>query len=132
MIRLRDCDVGEPAIVDDEFITRESDVSAQPSGTESPNERICVCVLRIMVVMESVVDVPALTQSWEIPHPSCYAHLQYSPEVNGGRSCVRKRPYSMKSISQFQHTGRILPRLSGAQTLFESRRPSDYMVRSIM
>jgi hypothetical protein len=32
MIRLRDCDVGEPAIVDDEFITRES-IGTQPAGT---------------------------------------------------------------------------------------------------
>lgn len=56
MIRLRDCDVAEPAIVDDEFITRES-IGTQPAGTESRMNAF-VSVLRIMTVMESVVDVP--------------------------------------------------------------------------
>lgn len=56
MIRLRDCDVGEPAVVDDEFITRDS-IGTQPAGTESRMSAF-VSVLRIMTVMEAVVDIP--------------------------------------------------------------------------
>jgi hypothetical protein len=55
MIRLRDCDVSEPALVDDEFITRES-IGTPPPGTESRMSAF-VCVLRIMVVLEGVIDV---------------------------------------------------------------------------
>ncbi|KAG6888591.1 hypothetical protein C0995_007110 [Termitomyces sp. Mi166 len=56
LLRLRDCDVSEPAPVDDEFITRDG-VGMPPPGTEC---RILafICSLRIMVVMESVLDVP--------------------------------------------------------------------------
>ena len=56
MIRLRDCNVGEPAPIDDEFITREG-LGIPPLGTESRMSAF-VRVLRILVVMESVVDVP--------------------------------------------------------------------------
>lgn len=56
MIRLRDCDIGEPAVVDDEFITREGMLS-QPTGTESRMSAF-VAAIRIMVVMESVLDIP--------------------------------------------------------------------------
>jgi Fungal specific transcription factor domain len=56
MIRLKDCDVGEPSPVDDEFITREG-VSVPPPGTECRMSAF-VCALRILVVMESVVDIP--------------------------------------------------------------------------
>ncbi|KAH7890582.1 fungal-specific transcription factor domain-containing protein [Phlebopus sp. FC_14] len=56
MIRLRDCDIGEPTIVDDEFITRDGMLS-QPVGTESRMSAF-VASLRIMVVMESVLDIP--------------------------------------------------------------------------
>jgi hypothetical protein len=56
MIRLRDCDVAEPAIVDDEYITGES-LGTQPPGTESRMSAF-VCLLRIMIVLESVVDIP--------------------------------------------------------------------------
>ena len=56
MIRLKDCDVGEPAPVDDEFISREA-ISVPPPGTECRMNAF-VCSLRILVVMESVVDVP--------------------------------------------------------------------------
>lgn len=56
MIRLRDCDLGEPAIVDDEYITREG-VGIQPSNVESRMSAFVICV-RIFVVMESVLDVP--------------------------------------------------------------------------
>ena len=56
MIRLRDCDIGEPAIVDDEFVTRDC-MLPQPTGTESRMSAF-VAAIRIMVVMESVLDIP--------------------------------------------------------------------------
>lgn len=56
MIRLRDCDIGEPTIVDDEFVTRDG-MLAQPTGTESRMSAFVIAI-RIMVVMESVVDIP--------------------------------------------------------------------------
>ncbi|KZT06707.1 uncharacterized protein LAESUDRAFT_759201 [Laetiporus sulphureus 93-53] len=56
MIRLRDCDVGEPAIVDDECITRDG-VGVQPAETESRMSAFVSCV-RTFVVLESVVDIP--------------------------------------------------------------------------
>lgn len=56
LIRLRDCDIGEPAVVDDEFVTREGMLS-QPTGTESRMSAF-VATIRIMVVMESVLDIP--------------------------------------------------------------------------
>ncbi|EIW75503.1 hypothetical protein CONPUDRAFT_139989 [Coniophora puteana RWD-64-598 SS2] len=57
MIRLRDCDIEEPTIVDDEFITDEG-MRPQAPGTESRMSAF-VAALRIMVVMESVLDIPA-------------------------------------------------------------------------
>ncbi|KAF9223071.1 hypothetical protein BS17DRAFT_782325 [Gyrodon lividus] len=56
MIRLRDCDIREPTIVDDEFITHDGMLS-QPIGTESRLSAFIASV-RIMVVMESVLDIP--------------------------------------------------------------------------
>jgi hypothetical protein len=56
LIRLRDCDVSEPAPVDDEFITRDG-VGAPPPGTDCRLNAF-ICSLRIMVVLESVLDVP--------------------------------------------------------------------------
>ncbi|KAI0655064.1 fungal-specific transcription factor domain-containing protein [Cubamyces menziesii] len=56
MLRLRDCDVGEPAIVDDEFITRDG-VGMQPQETESRMNAFIDCV-RLFIVLESVIDVP--------------------------------------------------------------------------
>ena len=56
MIRLRDCDIAEPSVVDDEHITREN-LGTQPPGTESRMSAF-VCLLRIIIVLESVVDVP--------------------------------------------------------------------------
>ncbi|KAG6909761.1 hypothetical protein DXG01_015477 [Tephrocybe rancida] len=56
LLRLRDCDVSEPAAVDDEFITRDN-VGAPPPGTECRLSAF-ICSLRIMVVLESVLDVP--------------------------------------------------------------------------
>ena len=56
LVRLRDCDVSEPAAVDDEFITHDS-VGPQP--TETPSRMgAFICVLRLLVVLESVLDTP--------------------------------------------------------------------------
>ncbi len=56
LVRLRDCDVSEPAAVDDEFITRDI-IGLQP--TETPSRMgAFICVLRLLVVLESVLDAP--------------------------------------------------------------------------
>jgi len=60
MIRLRDCDVGEPAPVDDEFITRDGLTVPSP-GTESRMSAF-ICSLRILTVLESVLDFPPARQ----------------------------------------------------------------------
>ena len=56
MIRIKDCDVDEPAAVDDEFITRDG-IGTQPPGTASRMSAF-MCVIRVFVVLESVLDVP--------------------------------------------------------------------------
>ena len=61
LLRLRDCDVAEPSPVDDEFITREG-VGIPPPGTECRLSAF-VFSLRIMVVLEAVLDVPPGRQS---------------------------------------------------------------------
>ncbi|KAF9481770.1 hypothetical protein BDN70DRAFT_875903 [Pholiota conissans] len=61
MLRLRDCDVSEPSPVDDEFITREA-VGVPPPGTECRLSAFIVS-LRIMVVLEAVLDVPPARQA---------------------------------------------------------------------
>lgn len=63
MIRLRDCDVSEPAMVDDEYITRES-LGAQPVGHESRMGAF-LRYLRMMIVLESVMDIPPTTRDNE-------------------------------------------------------------------
>jgi hypothetical protein len=55
LLRLRDCDVPEPASVDDEFIKHDT-LGTQPPGTESRMSAF-VCFLRIIVVLEGVLDV---------------------------------------------------------------------------
>lgn len=60
-LRLRDCDVAEPSPVDDEFITRDS-IGTPPPGSECRLSAFIVS-LRIMVVLESVLDVPPARQS---------------------------------------------------------------------
>ncbi|KAK7052056.1 putative transcriptional regulatory protein C3C7.04 [Favolaschia claudopus] len=58
MLRLRDCDVGEPAPVDDEYITHEGiGAPVLPPGTECRMAAFVV-TLRIYTVLESVLDVP--------------------------------------------------------------------------
>ena len=56
MIRLRDTDIGEPVVVDDEYITQDG-VLSQPAGAESRMSAFIASV-RFMVVMESVLDIP--------------------------------------------------------------------------
>jgi len=61
LLRLRDCDVAEPSPVDDEFITREA-IGTPPPGTSCRLAAFIVS-LRIMVVLEAVLDVPPARQS---------------------------------------------------------------------
>lgn len=56
MIRLRDCDVGEPAMVDDELITRDG-IGIQPAEHHSRMAAF-VNLLRVYVVLESILDGP--------------------------------------------------------------------------
>ena len=56
LLRLRDCDVAEPTPVDDEFIAREG-LAIPPPGKECRLSAFVVS-LRIMVVLEAVLDVP--------------------------------------------------------------------------
>lgn len=56
MIRLRDCDVGEPAIVDDEYVTHDG-IAHQPSEHQCRMSAFVSCV-RVFVVLESVLDGP--------------------------------------------------------------------------
>lgn len=58
MIRMRDCDVGEPVAVDDEFITHEV-IGEQPSGIASRIE-VFMAVVKVFVVLESVLNRMAL------------------------------------------------------------------------
>ncbi|KAI6040737.1 fungal-specific transcription factor domain-containing protein [Pisolithus marmoratus] len=56
MIRVRECDIGEPTVTDDEFITRDG-ILSQPAGTESRMSAFTT-IIRIMIVLESVLDIP--------------------------------------------------------------------------
>jgi len=56
LVRLRDCDVSEPAAVDDEYITRDT-IGLQPIETPSRMGAF-ICVIRLLVVLESVLDAP--------------------------------------------------------------------------
>lgn len=58
MIRMRDCDVGEPVAVDDEYITHEG-IGEQPAGTPSRIE-VFMAVVKVFVVLESVLNCTAL------------------------------------------------------------------------
>jgi hypothetical protein len=78
ILRLRDCDVGEPAAVDDEYITREA-IGVPPSGTECRMSAFIIA-LRIMVVLESVLDAPPARSSDE---PPCFL-LRAMNVLHGG------------------------------------------------
>ncbi|KDQ51837.1 hypothetical protein JAAARDRAFT_40663 [Jaapia argillacea MUCL 33604] len=56
MIRLRDCDLTAPVIVDDEYISSEG-IGAQPPDRESRMSAF-VSVIRMFIVLESVLDTP--------------------------------------------------------------------------
>lgn len=62
MIRLRDCDVPEPELVDDDYITRDA-LGTQPPGKPSLMTAF-VATNRLYVVIEAVLDVHP------IPRPS--------------------------------------------------------------
>ncbi|KAF4609485.1 hypothetical protein D9613_012329 [Agrocybe pediades] len=79
MLRLRDCDVPEPSPIDDEFITREA-VGVPPPGTECRLSAFIVS-LRIMVVLEAVLDVPPARQSED----SSSFLLRATNVLSGGR-----------------------------------------------
>ncbi|KAK7062689.1 hypothetical protein VNI00_000177 [Paramarasmius palmivorus] len=83
IIRLKDCDVSEPAPVDDEFITKEA-VGIPPPGTECRMNAF-VYSLRIMMVLESVLDVP-------IPRPAS------SPFMRRGFSELREEEALLDEI----------------------------------
>ncbi|PFH48818.1 hypothetical protein AMATHDRAFT_81612 [Amanita thiersii Skay4041] len=61
LIRLRDCDVPEPAPVDDEYISKEA-VGVPPPGIECRLSAFIITI-RIMTVLESVLDVPPARHS---------------------------------------------------------------------
>lgn len=56
MVRLRDCDVSEPTVLDDEYITHDG-LGVQPDGIESRMSAF-VCTIRLFVVLEAVLDTP--------------------------------------------------------------------------
>ncbi|KIY48461.1 hypothetical protein FISHEDRAFT_43345 [Fistulina hepatica ATCC 64428] len=58
VLRFRDCDVGEPREIDDEYITREGYLVPPPRAQEECRMSAFVRLLRITIVLESVVDVP--------------------------------------------------------------------------
>ncbi|KAH6879591.1 fungal-specific transcription factor domain-containing protein [Coprinopsis sp. MPI-PUGE-AT-0042] len=61
LLRLRDCDIAEPAPVDDEYITREG-VGSPPPGS-SCRMGAFITTVQIMVVLEAVLDVPPARHS---------------------------------------------------------------------
>lgn len=61
IIRLRDCDVPEPAIIDDEGITAQSSTPPSALGA-SPRMAAFVAAIRYYVVLESVLDAPPTLQ----------------------------------------------------------------------
>jgi hypothetical protein len=86
MLRLRDCDVGEPAPVDDEYITREGvGAPVLPPGTACRMAAF-VCALRILVVLESVLDVPPARD----PNAPNGAFLARAASLLGGTRRVRE------------------------------------------
>ncbi|GJJ13060.1 hypothetical protein Clacol_007309 [Clathrus columnatus] len=70
LIRARDCDVGEPASVDDEFLTNEG-IGSQPRGIPSRMGSF-IATVRYYIVLESVLELPLS------PSPSNMAVQQLS------------------------------------------------------
>ncbi|KAF9465971.1 fungal-specific transcription factor domain-containing protein [Collybia nuda] len=79
MIRVKDCDVSEPAPVDDEFITRDG-IGIPSPGTECRLTAF-ICSLRIMVVLESVLNVSPIRS----PSDSSSFLLRATSALSGSR-----------------------------------------------
>jgi hypothetical protein len=65
LLRLRDCDVGTPAPVDDEHIT-PAGVGAQPPGTASRMAAF-VCLCHLAAVLDAVLDTPPSRAASDAP-----------------------------------------------------------------
>ncbi|KAL0581268.1 hypothetical protein V5O48_000751 [Marasmius crinis-equi] len=76
IIRLRDCDLSEPAPVDDEYISKDG-IGTPPPGTECRMGAF-IYFLRIMMVLESVLDVP-------IPRPASSPFMRRVASVLGSK-----------------------------------------------
>lgn len=143
---LRDCDVPEPVILDDEYI-RKDGLGVQPDNSKS---RICafVAAIRLHVVLEGVVRplyiyppfddqvIIAYTAfafySWTAafdpptlrPRPSSPKPPRSSPsDTLSRRRCARRRPCLKTGRGCWSLTGLTGRRRLGARILFGSRRP---------
>ncbi|KAJ7607206.1 fungal-specific transcription factor domain-containing protein [Roridomyces roridus] len=85
MLRLRDCDVGEPAQVDDEYITREGVGAPVLPPDTSCRMTAFVCALRMAVVLESVLDIPPVRDA------SAGSFLMHAGALLGGAGSRRVR-----------------------------------------
>lgn len=65
LIRLRDCDVPEPTLVDDEFITKDG-IGVQPSGRPALMGAF-VATNRLYVILEGVLDVHPIPRLGSMP-----------------------------------------------------------------
>lgn len=122
MIRLRDCDVGEPAIVDDEYITRDG-INVQHADHESRMSAFVSCV-RVFVVLESILDGPPFSQlrRWlALPH----TRDVYTLRVQKTQRVARRRSAAGRDL-QLDLT--ILGTFSGDPG--ERRRPSGHSGRA--
>lgn len=91
LMRLRDCDVTEPAAVDDEFITSDG-IGLQPPGLESRISAF-VATLRLFVILESVLDIP-------LSYASSFqgtSFLARASSLNGGRN-ARKSLFEEEAL----------------------------------
>jgi hypothetical protein len=70
VLSLRDCDVSEPMVLDDEFITKDG-LLPQPEGRQS---RMCafVAAIRVHVVLEGVVSFSSPSR---LSFPCLHSHL---------------------------------------------------------
>ena len=80
VIRLRDCDVPEPELVDDDFITKDN-VGLQPPGV-TPLMSAFVACNRLYVIVEAVLDVHPVAQ---FTNPSMNFLARASSALSGFR-----------------------------------------------
>ncbi|KAJ7028846.1 fungal-specific transcription factor domain-containing protein, partial [Mycena alexandri] len=98
MLRLRDCDVAEPSPVDDEYITRDGvGTPVLPPGTACRMAAF-VCALRILVVLESVLDVPPTRD------PAGGAFLVRAAALLGGARRVRELHEEEALLDEIHHS----------------------------